>query len=88
MEERLKAGTAPSLDSSFTKQQIDESLKVIDLERRAVTARLQFLNESRWPRCWKASRFFVQGHYRYFSGWKSYLKDLAFNHRQEFTHEE
>ncbi len=50
----------------------------IEHERNAVQERLRLLSEPRWQRLLPAAKFFFAGKYNYFSGWKSFVKDLIY----------
>lgn len=45
-------------------------------ERRALMARANVLGRSGWRRFGPATLLFLRGQYRFFTGWKSYVKDL------------
>lgn len=67
------------LETYFLDSDILESIYRLERERMAIITRLAFLDMPWWHRLWKASEFYLQGNYRFFSGWKSYLKDIIFN---------
>ncbi|UCV18281.1 glycosyltransferase family 2 protein [Ferribacterium limneticum] len=48
----------------------------IAMESSALRARVNVLSQARWRRFWPATLLFMRGQYRFFSGWKSYVKDL------------
>jgi glycosyltransferase involved in cell wall biosynthesis len=46
-------------------------------ELQAVTSRIDLLGEPRYRRSLPALKALLSGHYRHFSGWKSFVKDLV-----------
>jgi glycosyltransferase involved in cell wall biosynthesis len=77
IEERLQSKSHLSSAASFSGKMLQEALVNLQAERSAVETRLYFLEAPLWKRWIKATRFFIDGNYRYFSGWKSYAKDMT-----------
>ncbi len=50
----------------------------IEHERRAIESRIRLLRRDRRHRMIPAAAFYLRGQYRFFSGWKSFVKDLVF----------
>jgi hypothetical protein len=48
----------------------------IKKERYAIGERLRLLEKRRSARWITATRFYIYGYYTYFSGWKSWVKDM------------
>lgn len=75
------------LEASLPMSKISEPMRLLEQERAAVLARLELLELPRWQRLWKASEFYFQGNYRFFSDWRSYLKDIVFGVEKGRTNE-
>lgn len=70
------ASSAAANASSIIAAQMPQAFKMLAKERKAVVARLQLLELPRSIRWFEATQFYCRGHYAFFSGWKSWLKDM------------
>lgn len=77
LEERI--ANTPLLRTLELSERVTKVRERIEHERSAVEARLQLLSRARWQRLVPAAAFFFKGQYSYFSGWKSFVKDLLYS---------
>ncbi|MFZ2267599.1 MAG: glycosyltransferase family 2 protein [Azonexus sp.] len=75
-ESRLQRLGAPVLESIGLGRALTVGLGNIAAERAAVEARVRVLGMAPWRRVGPALLLWRRGQYRFFSGWKSFIKDL------------
>ena len=61
--------------ASITK--INDSIQFINAKNRAIRQRIQLLDLDRFSRFFKIVRYFFDGYYKSFRGWRSAIKDMA-----------
>lgn len=76
LEQRMTELSGEPAGPAITINAMAEGLRSLRSERDAVQRRIRVLDAPRWYRWLPATAFFASGRYRYFSGAKSYAKDL------------
>lgn len=77
IERRLNAVSTVFDEVGVLKDRLPLAIERVAEERDAVMRRIEILDKPRWRRWWCASSFLFHGHYRHFSGWKSWIKDMV-----------
>ena len=76
LQERLVYADSHGV-SEVTSSAIDVSLSYLKAERQAITYRSEILIAGFLTRQWKAIRMLIGGHYKYFNGFNSFLRDFV-----------
>lgn len=76
LENRLSAHCQAMADLPELTDLVTSALKKVEEERQATQRRLQMLRLGPLERLGPACCMFVRGDYKYFSGWKSFAKDI------------
>ena len=76
LEQRLQNTIKYNHDFVKFIEKIENALRILQVERLAVKARIKVMNRPRWRRLPHVLAAWASGHYRFFQGWKSALIDL------------
>lgn len=76
LENRLSAHCQPIVDLPELTDAVTSALQKVEEERQATQRRLRMLRLRPLERLGPACRMFIRGDYKYFSGWKSFAKDI------------
>jgi hypothetical protein len=76
LAQRIKQVGPEVLEALGLGERIPKALLSIEVEKIAASARLRVLQMPRWKRWLPAVILFLKGHYKPFSGWKSFAKDV------------
>jgi glycosyltransferase involved in cell wall biosynthesis len=79
LADRIRTAGLDTLNQYNLGYRVEQALLGIEKEKLAVYGRLSILKMPRVLRLLPTTLFFLRGRYKYFSGWKSFLKDILQN---------